>query len=75
MNGATTLPTVLRRNGSTPNGGPPINGYQPTGQIIVNANGQSSPAHVNGMANGAVNGGSRTMGSSARKKEFKEWYV
>jgi hypothetical protein len=74
MNGATTLPAVLRRNGSTPNGGPAINGYQPltpSGQIIVNANGHSSPAH----ANGAANGGSRTLSSSVRKKEFKEWYV
>lgn len=78
MNGASTLPTVLRRNGA-PNGAP-ANGYQPlpTGQVIVNANGQSSQALTNGHAsNGHVaNGGSRTLGSSVRKKEgFKEWYV
>lgn len=84
MNGATTLPAVLRRGNGAPNGGlnggPIANGYQPlaTGQVIVNANGQSSPARTNGHANGAngmANGGSRTLGSSVRKKEFKEWYV
>lgn len=74
MNGATTLPAVLRRNGA-PNGGPATNVYQPlaTGQVIVNANGQSSPARANGHAsNGMANGSSRTLNS---KKEFKEWYV
>jgi hypothetical protein len=77
MNGNSTLPAVLRRNGA-PNGGP-ANGYQPlpTGQVIVNANGQTSPVRANGHAsNGHVaNGGSRTLGSAVRKKEFKEWYV
>jgi hypothetical protein len=74
MNGASTLPAVLRRNGA-PNGAP-ANGYQPIGgQVIVDANGQTSPARANGHANGMANGGSRTLGPSARKKEFKEWYV
>ena len=63
-----------------PNGAPATNGYQPLansngGQMIVNANGQTSPARANGHANGMANGGSRTLGSAVRKKEFKEWYV
>lgn len=76
MNGASsTLPAVLRRNGA-PNGAP-ANGYQPlpTGQIIVNANGQTSPANGHASNGHVANGGSKTLGSSVRKKEFKEWYV
>ncbi|KAI6199486.1 Neurexin-1 [Aphelenchoides besseyi] len=76
MNGSSTLPAVIRRAGGGSTNGVLTNGYQPlAGQVVVNANGQSSPARTNGNLNEVANGGSRTLGSSARKKEFKEWYV
>lgn len=77
MNGAATLPAVLRRNDAQNGGALAANNYQAlgAGHMVVNANGETTPTRANGHSNGMANGGSRTLGSSVRKKEFKEWYV